>query len=233
MAFLSAEDEFPQEPLDGTAGGANGHAGEYDPADDVRIRSVAEARPLAAAWVDNALRSLSQLRRALETHTELTPLNRLVLDAARRHFHTDRRNSEVTEADALRSVETNFHLIRQSLATSDSIFDHADDETAARNTRGYFGSEFTVPAYAYSRKAVAFTADFPTLGLNCRAAVVVHQLTHFIDQRIRDIAGTRGQLYDGLDFETARLNVHCYPNFAINVTPPYRDERFGMTRPDV
>ena len=82
-------------------------------------------------------------------------------------------------------------------------------------------------------KAIFFTSDFPPIGPKCKAAVMIHQLAHFIDSRIRDIAGNSGPAYDRLDFDTALFNVHCYPNFAANATPPYLDERFGISKPNV
>ena len=105
-------------------------------------------------------------------------------------------------------------------------------QTASRETLGYFYKDGPpVGSYTFPMKSICFTSHFPTLGPNCKAAVIIHQLAHFIDARVKDLSGNRGAAYDRSTFETALLNVHCYPNFAINATPPYVDERYGMLRP--
>ncbi|MCC6327838.1 MAG: hypothetical protein IT174_04925 [Acidobacteria bacterium] len=203
-------------------------------AGDIELRRAAvdDAKPLAANWIANGARMLALARRVLDAGREPGYLEKIALAAARTHFHTDRRRSGVSESDAIIMIERNFQSISRALSMSDSIFAYVDGETAAKNTRGYFGSEFIVPAYAYAVSSIAFTADFPGLGPKCRAAVIIHQLAHFIDARIRDTAGAKGAAYDSLDHASALFNVHCYPNFAINVSPPFPDDRFGMMRPE-
>jgi hypothetical protein len=154
------------------------------------------------------------------------------VETVRRHFHTDRRNPELSEAAAIKLIDKNFQSMRGFLSAGESIFISADDETATRSTRGYYGSGLIVAAYAYPQKSISFTNDFPALGPRCKAAVIIHQLAHFIDARMRDHS-CGGLVYDLSDFETSLFNVHCYPNFAVNATPPYIDERYGMTRPDI
>ncbi len=196
-----------------------------------RLATVQQAVPLANTWLDNALHAFGVVRRHLNNADLATYPCKVALDAMRRHFHTDRRDGSLDELNAAAMVERNFRTMKLALATSNSIFVCVDGETAAWNTRGYFGSEFIVPAYAYSHNSIAFTDDFEKLGPKCRSAVIIHQLAHFIDVRIKD-HGCRGPLYERLDFQTAMVNVHAYPNFAINVSPPYIDERFGMMRSD-
>ncbi len=199
---------------------------------DDRTLALREALPLASNWVENAARILGLVRRVLEDAVAPAHLGKIGFDAMRRHFHTDRSVTAVSELQAASLIEQNFLAIKRYLAMHDSIFTCVDDEVAAANTRGYFGSEFIVPAYDYSHKSISFTGDFEKLGEKCRAAVIVHQLAHFIDARIRD-HGSQGPAYERLDFETALVNVHAYPNFAINVSPPFLDERFGMMWPEV
>jgi len=199
---------------------------------ELRRQAVDDAKPLAASWIANSLRMLALGRRVLEAGREPGHLEKITLAAVRTHFHTDQRPAGLSESGAIKMIEWNFQSISRALSMSDSIFAYVDGETAAQNTRGYFGSEFIVPAYAYAVSSIAFTADFPGLGPKCRAAVIIHQLAHFIDARIRDIAGAKGAAYRSLDLASALFNVHCYPNFAINVSPPFLDDRFGMTRPE-
>lgn len=199
---------------------------------ELRQATVDDAKPLAAAWIANGARMLALARRVLDAGREPVNLEKIALAAARTHFHTDRRRSGLSESDAIQMIGRNFQSISRALSMSDSIFAYVDSETAAKNTRGYFGSEFKVPAYTYAVSSIAFTADFPSLGPKCRAAIVIHQLAHFIDARIRDTAGAKGAAYCSLDLASAIFNVHCYPNFAINVSPPFLDDRFGMMRPE-
>ena len=81
------------------------------------------------------------------------------------------------------------------------------------------------------RRSISFTTQFPDLGPKCKAAVIIHQLAHYVDARNRDYYGTRGAGYETADFDGAFQNVHCYPNLAINATAPFSDERYGMARP--
>jgi hypothetical protein len=237
MCFITTEDEFTNGRTEPQAEvlvqATDQHPAPVDEASvyDDRVKAVAEAKPLALNWIDNAAQLLGHARQTLDPNAAPDVRGTTGLEAVRRHFHTDRRNGPVTECEAIDLVERNFRSIRQFLATSDAIFDYADDETASENTRGYFGSEFTVAAYVYSLGSISFTSDYTDLGLKCRAAVIIHQLAHFIDPRVRDY-GCTGLAYEELDFETALFNIHSYPNFAVNATPPYADARFGMMRPN-
>lgn len=202
------------------------------PVDERPKLAAEEAKPLAASWIENAL---EMLRRAeLAAEPDAPPDIRIGsgLDIVRRHFHTDKRAAALTEPAAIRLIEKHFLAMRGALNTSGAIFISADDETASKNTRGYFGSGLTVAAYAFAYTSISFTSDFPSLGPKCRAAVIVHQLAHFIDAGMTD-QSCGGLIYDLADFETSLYNVHCYPNFAVNATPPYLDERYGMTRPEI
>jgi hypothetical protein len=200
---------------------------------DDRPRVAAEeAKPLASFWLEHALAILGSALRAFEPDPPADIRIGLGLETVRRHFHTDRREPTLTEAAAIKLIEKNFQVMRRSLSASGSIFVSADDETASRSTRGYFGSGMIVAAYAYAQKSISFTSHYPSLGPKCKAAVIIHQLAHFIDPRMRD-QSCGGLIYDAADFDTSLFNVHCYPNFAVNATPPYLDERYGLTRPDL
>ncbi len=205
---------------------------EAAPADDRPRAAAEEAKPLAALWLDNALGMLRSALRSFEPNTPADLRIDIGRETVRRHFHTDRRAPALTEPAAINLVYQNFQTMRRFLAASESIFLTADDETASLNTRGYFGSGLIVAAYAYTQESISFTGDFPGLGPKCKAAVIIHQLAHFIDARMRD-QSCGGIMYDIADFETSLFNVHCYPNFAVNATPPYMDERYGMTRPEI
>lgn len=205
-----------------------------EPADALDPKAFADrAKPLALRWIDNAISMLNSGIRSLEPDSPPDLRGRTGLDIIRRHFHTDKRSAPVRENEAIKTVERNFQTIRRFLTGSDSIFISVDDETAVKNTRGIFGSGPTIAAYTYTMKSISFTSQFPSLGPNCKAAVIIHQLAHYIDSRIKDLSGENSLLYDGFNFETALFNVRSYPNFAINATPPYMDERYGMTRPGV
>src|SRR5688500_3067871 len=201
------------------------------PSEDPKT-AAQNAVPLAMNWVRSAINMLSFAHRAAVNGPPRDPMGRLAMQVIRRHFHTDRLKGPMSEPNAIQTLRPRFEDIRRFLTAGDSIFVTADDETAAEKTRGYFGSEYTVAAYAYSRSEIAFTSQFPGLGPRCRAAVLIHQLAHYIDSRVTDMTGSKGAAYDNLGFESAVLNVHCYPNFAVNAFPPYADERYGMLRPE-
>ena len=202
-----------------------------DPGEPTSYASADAAIELASRWVDNALLMLWTARRAAETGSR-TGVAGLSLNIVRRHFQTGRVVPGVSDTANIGRIETTFRQMKLALLNSASIFSFVDDETASMNTRGIYGSEVPVAAYAYSHGHIALTNDFPGLGLNCRAAVIIHQLAHYANPAVRDAAGVRGPAYESLDLETALVNVHCYPNFAVNATPPFLDERYGMTRPD-
>lgn len=193
--------------------------------------SADEVKPLAAKWIANAVEMLGAAARSLEPGAAPDFRGGIGLDIVRRHFHTDKRARTESEIEAIRQIEANYRQMQTFLGLSDSIFQSADDDAAANNTRGYFGSGLTVAAYAYTRKSISFTSHYPSLGPKCRAAVILHQLAHFIDPQIRD-QSSGGLMYDNADFDAAFHNVHCYPNFAVNAAPPYLDERYGMNRPN-
>lgn len=174
---------------------------------------------------------LISVRRGLLSKSSVDIRTKIGLPIVRRHFHTDR--AALPEAEAIMKVETNFELMRRLLGVGESFFEYPDEGTAAESTRGFFGSEFVVPAYTYTRCVVAITPQFLAIGPMCRAAVIVHQMAHFIDPGVRDQTGVFGPRYDSLNFEQALFNVHSYANFAVNSLPPYLDERFGVARLDV
>lgn len=187
---------------------------------------------LARRQLENACKMLDAAGAALETGQDMWP-GPLALSIVRRHFRTNASKRGTAETENIAEIRSLLQNIRLALMNARSIFRFVDDRTASENTRGFYDSDFDVAAYAYSHNHIALTNKFFTLGPNCRAAVVVHQLAHFVEPRMRDIAGVRGPAYDALDFESARFNVHCYPNFVANAFPPYQDERFGMTRPQI
>jgi hypothetical protein len=206
--------------------------GPAEPQSAHLLDSLGDAIGLAAEWTRNALNMLSFAHRAAAIVDPRDPMGRLSLKVTRRHFHTERTNPALTEENAIQSIRTRFETIRRFLSAGDAVFRMASDAEAENATRGYFGSQYTVAAYAYSWDSVSLTSRFPSLGPKCRAAVIIHQLAHFMDARVKDMTGAQGAAYDRLSFESALLNVHCYPNFAVNASPPYGDERFGLMRPD-
>jgi len=192
-----------------------------------------EAKPLALKWINNAILILNACIHTIQRPGTPHITVQIGFPIVRRHFHTDRLRPGVTELDALRRIEHNFQLMRRYLAVSDAVFESANNEAAALNTRGVFGSGPIVAAYVYTMKSISFTSHFPRLGPNCKAAVIIHELAHYIDQRFGHAGGEFGPAYDHSEFETALFNVYCYPNFAVNATPPYMNEIYGLSRPEV
>ena len=106
------------------------------------------------------------------------------------------------------------------------------DDATARRENGLAAGATLPAAHTFPRSSVAFTTVYPGLGPNAQAAVMVHEMAHFISARIGHVGGENGPAYDNSNFATAVNNAHCYPNFAVHVTPPFRDERFGLSRPN-
>lgn len=193
-----------------------------------------EATPLALKWVDNAIRMLNSCKRSIGSVVAVNSIAKREIAIVRLHFHTDRSMSGTTETENLRKIESNYQTMRRYLCNSEHVFRSVDDETASRDTLGYFQRDGPlVGGYVYSMKSISFTSHYPTLGPNCKASVIIHELAHYIDARMGHVGGESGLTYTLSDFETAVNNVFCYQNFAVNATPPYFDERFGMNRPNV
>jgi peptidoglycan hydrolase-like protein with peptidoglycan-binding domain len=185
-------------------------------------------KPLAQKWVGNAIFAISS--RALELQSGGLQLN-LFVRQLNTHFHLDRGAAGQGSAN-LQKLLANYIQIQNNLVTSDRIFRSVDDATAARETQGQFRPGVILGAYTFPRQSVAFTSHYPRLGPNAQAAVMVHEMAHFISGLIGHVGGESGPAYDKSSFNTALHNAHCYPNFAEHVTSPFRDERFGLGRPN-
>lgn len=192
-----------------------------------------EAKPLALKWVGNAIFALNARIQSLGNRFGPSNLALVSFPQIKLHFHTDRLKAGATEAASLQRLESNYQKIKKHLLNSDPIFRSVDDATAARETGGQFRPGVILGAYTFPLKSVAFTSHFLTFGPNCKAATIIHELGHLISTSIGHVGGESGPAYDNSNFETAINNAHCYPNFATHVTPPFRDERFGLSRPNV
>lgn len=192
-----------------------------------------EAKPLALKWIDNAILILNSCMRSFDHGSAPNMQAKIGFPIVRLHFHTDRLKGGANEKESLKRIESNYQTIRRYLCNSEHIFHSADDETASRDTLGYFqpGGPL-VGGYVFPMKSILFTSHYPTLGPNCKASVIIHELGHYIDARIGHMGGESGPAYDLSDFEKAINNVFCYQNFAVHATPPFRDERYGMNRPN-
>lgn len=200
--------------------------------DDPKTAAI-EAAPLALKWIDNAIIVLNSCSRSLEPGTAANIHSKIGLPIVRLHFHCDNLKGPTTEKQSLKIIESNYQTMRRHLCNSAHIFQSVDDETASLNTLGYFQKDGPlVGGYVYSMNSISFTSHYPTLGPNCKASVIIHELAHYIDARMGHIGGESGPAYERSDFETAVKNVHCYQNFAIHATPPFMDKRYGMNRPN-
>lgn len=192
-----------------------------------------EATPLALKWVGNAIFALNARIQSLGNRFGPSNLALVSFPQIRIHFHTDRLKRGATEVASLQRLEANYQKMRKHLINNDPIFRSVDDATAARETAGQFRPGVILGAYVLPGKPIAFTSHFLNLGPNARSAMILHELGHFISPLIGHVGGESGPAYDNSDFETAINNAHCYPNFATHVTPPFIDERFGLSRPTV
>lgn len=192
-------------------------------------KAAAEAaKPLALKWLGNAIFAINA--RIVELQAQGLQINPFGLQL-NRHFHLD-TSAAGQELANLTRLLNNYTRIQANLGRSGTIFRSVDDATAARETRGQFRPGVILPAYTFSGIVIKFTSHYPGLGANAQAAVVVHEMAHFISPFILHVGGESGPEYDNSDFRIAINNAHCYPNFAEHVTPPFRDERFGLSRPN-
>jgi peptidoglycan hydrolase-like protein with peptidoglycan-binding domain len=195
----------------------------------VNPKAAADAiKPLAQKWVTNALFAINS--RLLELQLQGLQVNPFVRQL-NTHFHLD-RSATGGELANLRTLVGNYSRIQVNLTVSDRVFRSVDDTTARRENVLAPGAPLPA-AYTFPLSSVAFTSVYPNLGPNAQAAVMVHELAHFISAAIGHVGGESGPAYDNSNFATAVNNAHCYPNFAEHVTPPFRDERFGLSRPNV
>lgn len=195
--------------------------------------AATEAKLLSLKWVTNALFALNARIQSVKNPFGPSGLTLVSFPQIRIHFHTDRLRAGTTELSALQRLEKNYQTMKKHLLNSDPVFRSVDDATAARETGGQFRPGVILGAYVMQGKPIAFTSHFLALGPNAKAAMILHELGHFISPSIGHVGGESGPDYDNSNFETAINNAHCYPNFATHVTPPFRDERFGLSRPTV
>ncbi len=195
--------------------------------------AATEAKLLSLKWVSSAIFALNAKIQSLGNPFGPSGISLVNFPQIRIHFHTDRLRPGTTELAALRKIESNYQTMHRHLLNSDPIFRSVDDATATVETGGQFGPNVILGAYVLPGRPIAFTSHFLTLGPNAKAAMIIHELGHFISPQIGHAGGESGPDYDNSDFATAINNAHCYPNFATHVTPPFRDERFGLSRPTI
>lgn len=198
---------------------------------DPRTAAI-ESAPRALEWIDNAIIALNDCVRSIDGASEPTIIAKVAMPFVRLHFHTDRSRFGASERTNLIRIEANYQIMRRHLCNSKHVFRSVNDIVATRDTLGAFRPGVIVGGYAFPFKSVSFTSHFLSLGPNCRAAVIIHELGHYVSPSIGHTGGERGFEYDNSPFETAINNVYCYPNFAVHVTVPFRDERYGMSRPN-
>jgi len=206
------------------------------PAKDPKDAAL-EVRDRALLWTNNALRLIQAYRHFLKTPGGLifdsSPLFDFTTFAIHFQMHKDRQN----EFRYLWELDQHYTSIRLSLSKLDAISHTVTDEVAAAESPDYAKGGF-IPAYAWPvnyppkmAPGIRFTKHFPNLGPNCRAAILLHECSHYIGHNIMD-GPEKGPAYDAMSTDRAVHNACCYPNFAEHVTPPFRDERYGLSRPN-
>ncbi|HKU98662.1 MAG TPA: peptidoglycan-binding protein, partial [Vineibacter sp.] len=165
-----------------------------------------DAKPLALKWVTSALFAIQS--RIIELQVQGLQINPFVRQL-NVHFHLD-RSAAGRELANLQALAANYTRIHANLLTSDRIFRSVDDATATRDTLGLFGPGVLMGAYTFTGVSVNFTSQYPGLGRNAQAAVMVHEMGHFISPSIGHVGGESGPAYDNSNFTTAIHNAHCY-----------------------
>lgn len=187
---------------------------------------VGDARALALQWVSAARAALASYLgaggrgpaltgSALETHFKLT---------------TDR----LTESRVFyaRTISDTYDRVVSALTATPSPF-RARNDGEARRDGGVAADGRPHPMYTVFAQHVNATRTFTTFGPRCRAAMVLHEPVHYVDQR----ADTANDIYEhnpryaSMTIDQAVHNPSSYVCFAQHLFYG-SDERYGAARPN-
>ena len=148
------------------------------------------------------------------------------------HFHISRPTTLLSREDIVNQAIRNYTQIYNLLSNPDNIVAASVTQTQVFNRC----SGALAPAWCGKGKPISVSPFFVeylgvALGPNCRAAILIHEAAHNFGAGHR--GGESGAAYDNSTPEIALDSAYVYPNFAEHVTPPFRDERFGLARPAI
>lgn len=207
--------------------------------------------PTVTAWITFTTFTLSNYKQSLLSGLgDPLGLFKVVAEALNTHFHFDQISDPVPRID---KILANYGKIVASLATNGAKWNNATKREAQVEFKKE-GDDTWVPppAYAKADQGVWFSPQFREwdataktgYGPNCRAAMVLHESSHFIDQAIIDYAYewktipfpclgpfVNGHFYNTLDPDLALKNASCYACFAVHVSRGSDEPRYGAGNP--
>jgi peptidoglycan hydrolase-like protein with peptidoglycan-binding domain len=201
-----------------------------------------EALPLAAFWAGMAQVHLFGLLQAVFNLGGGTlPTDLVVFQFVNTHFHLDRDPANL--AANLQKLFDVFGRIRQVLGNAVAIFKDGPVTVLPDGTLTLFADApvggFNLPGTPSF--AVTFRPGYLTCGINCRAAMIVHECAHFVGGfgEIGHFAmefpapqgkpqGTSAHDYLNLTTSEAMRNASSYAAFAIHAATGV-DSRFGAS----
>jgi len=133
-------------------------------------------------WIWAAQPQVTAYMAWLQTGVAFTFPLPLFEQALQTHFHIEPSWPANKKLGYLNTIAANFAGLAQALDRSSTIFSAHSDKDAAVN--GYAGPDGTanVRAYTTFNDKVSFTTLFPQgCGPNCRAAIVAHEVIHYVD----------------------------------------------------
>jgi|SRR5579871_760735 len=193
---------------------------------DLALKCVPQAR----IWVENALTQLRWLNTMIGDPTK----EKLVADPLRTamtvHFHYDFGAEDWKKRAWLGVILDNYQKVQKALDSAPSFFQSA---TAGQCAVDRQKMTCDAPAYASFGEYARFSPDFsdPPYGPMCRSAMVLHECVHYVDRISPDKAYEwETAKYNALAARDAIHNPSSYASFGQNMTPPYKDQRYGMNR---
>jgi hypothetical protein len=189
------------------------------------LKEAKAITPVALKMVEASIAALT--KKAAGT---VTPREESIVQ---RHWHLLKDPAKVS--DNAKAIAANYGLIKTALTTP-TMFREVSNDTADADQAGtgIKMSTHLLAAYTFASRTVSFTSHYFSLGPHALAAVMIHELAHYIGKGIGHGAGEKGPAYDKEAPADAVKNAHCYANFAAHIGPknafdPQRP--WGLGRP--
>jgi len=192
-------------------------------------------KPLTEGLIRNALKALNDIEkdiRILESGASLS-LGTPRWDALQKHFHLQFQISSslgrALTKDDLTFIKRNYQEAANVLNNSAFSFDNGPPVKPGSAASGSFDQKkiFFSPLYKDFD-----TPDGKQIGPNSRAAIVIHESIHLVDNLSGDDTKTHisefDPRYETMSADNARHNPSSYATFAWHVTRGHDQSRFGL-----
>ena len=153
------------------------------------------------------------------------------------HFHLSR--AKLPQSVYLQIIKQNYTRVINVFGRAAQVFRSRTDAQAASD-RGVDDDGVPFPAYTFFQQSVNFTTSFKPFdgtsgfGPMCRAAMVLHEPIHFVDQLANNANDfyEHGSQYPNISPEQAVHNPSSYVCFAEQIVFG-TDVRFGAGKPEI